>query len=164
MSDSPSGPDLAKGSPLSSIADGSMLLGHVDGEAVLLARRGNELFAIGAVCSHYGGPLADGASHDYDALLLTTGAESVRLDVPGSGRPNVHYLRTVADCNALIAKALPSTRAVVIGSSFIGLEVTASLRARNVAVQSSRTMLSPCRRFWDRRWGRSSKRSTSSTA
>ena len=289
----PGGPDLAKGIPLSSIADGSMLLGHVDGEAVLLARRGDELFAIGAVCSHYGGPLADGllvddtvrcpwhhacfslrtgeplrapaldpvsrwqvelrdgsayvgkkiesatpksspaasgglksvvivgggaagnaaaemlrregytgrvtmlsadtsvpcdrpnlskgylagtapveytvlrspefyrerdielklgvrvaaidtparrvqlvdgASHAYDALLLATGAEPARLDVPGNNRPSVHYLRTVADCNALIAKAQPSTRAVVIGSSFIGLEVTASLRARNVAV------------------------------
>ena len=67
MSDSgqtPAGPDLTKGIPLSSIADCSMLLGHVDGEAVLLARRGDELFAIGAVCSHYGGPLADGLMVD----------------------------------------------------------------------------------------------------
>ena len=56
----PSGPDLAQGVPLSSIADGSMLAGHVDGEPVLLARRGNEVFALGAHCTHYGAPLADG--------------------------------------------------------------------------------------------------------
>jgi NADPH-dependent 2,4-dienoyl-CoA reductase/sulfur reductase-like enzyme/nitrite reductase/ring-hydroxylating ferredoxin subunit len=289
----PSGPDLAKGVPLSKIGDGSMTLGHVGGEPVLLARQGNDLFAVGAHCTHYGGPLAegllvgdtvrcpwhhacfslrtgqplhapaldpvscwhvemrdgtayvgkrieptasgppsvgakgpksvvivgggaagnaaaemlrregydgrltmlsadtsvpcdrpnlskgylagtapveytllrspefyrehgidlklgarvatidtagrqvvlvDGARHAYDALLLATGAEVVRLDAPGSNLPHVHYLRTVADCNALIAKALPSKQAVVIGASFIGLEVTASLRARNVAV------------------------------
>src|SRR5690348_4440540 len=55
-----SGPDLAKGIALSDIADGAMLLGHAEGEAVLLARRGNDVFAIGATCTHYGGPLAEG--------------------------------------------------------------------------------------------------------
>lgn len=288
-----SGPDLAKGIPLSKVGDGSMLLGHVDGEPVLLARRGDELFAVGAFCSHYGaalgdgllvddtvrcpwhhacfslrtgealrapaldpvscwrveqrdgtayvggkieraapqtspvavgGPrsvvivgggaagnaaaetlrregypgritmlsadtsvpcdrpnlskgylagtapeeftllrspefyrehrielkldtrvatidttgrqvgLTDGTYYAYDALLLATGADVVRLDVPGSDLPHVHYLRTVADSHALVAKALASQRAVVIGASFIGLEVTASLRARNIAV------------------------------
>jgi NADPH-dependent 2,4-dienoyl-CoA reductase/sulfur reductase-like enzyme/nitrite reductase/ring-hydroxylating ferredoxin subunit len=54
------GPDLAQGIALSKIADGAMLLGHAHGEQVLLARRGNELFAIGAFCTHYGAPLADG--------------------------------------------------------------------------------------------------------
>src|SRR5215831_4458839 len=56
----PKGPDLARGVPLDDVADGGMLAGHVGEEAVLLARRGNELFAIGATCTHYGGPLADG--------------------------------------------------------------------------------------------------------
>lgn len=286
------GPDFAEGIPLSEIADASLTLGHAHGEPVVLARRGDDLFAVGATCSHWGGPLADGllvddtvrcpwhhgcfslrtgeplhappldpvpcwrvekrngrayvgekmeppaprrakiaggpgsvvivgggaagnaaaemlrregyagritmlsadasapcdrpnlskgylagtapaeftllrppefykehgielklgvlvsaidsaarhvsladgTRHTYDALLLATGAEVVRLDVPGSDLPHVHYLRTVADSNALIAKAAASKRAVVIGASFIGLEVTASLRTRNIAV------------------------------
>src|ERR1043165_6787211 len=54
------GPDLADGVALAAIADGAMLLGHAKGEPVVLARRGGELFAIGASCSHYGGPLEQG--------------------------------------------------------------------------------------------------------
>jgi NADPH-dependent 2,4-dienoyl-CoA reductase/sulfur reductase-like enzyme/nitrite reductase/ring-hydroxylating ferredoxin subunit len=288
-----SGPDLAKGVPLAQVADGAMLLCHTHGEAVLLARHGDELFAIGATCTHYGGPLAegllvgvsvrcpwhhacfslrtgealrapaldalprwrveqrdgkvyvkekvesaappapfdgggapnavvivgggaagnaaaemlrregytghitmlsadpsvpcdrpnlskgylagtapveftllrspefytehgielklgarvvsvdaasrqvalvDGTRHAYGALLLATGAEPVRLDAPGSDLPHVHYLRTLADSHTLVAKALVARHAVVIGASFIGLEVAASLRARDIAV------------------------------
>lgn len=58
------GPDLSKGVPLSDIPDGGMLAGHALGKPVLLARRGTELFAVDAVCTHYGGPLADGLLDD----------------------------------------------------------------------------------------------------
>ena len=54
------GPDFAQGVALADIAEGGMILGHVAGDAVLLARRGQELFAIGAECTHYHGPLAEG--------------------------------------------------------------------------------------------------------
>jgi NADPH-dependent 2,4-dienoyl-CoA reductase/sulfur reductase-like enzyme/nitrite reductase/ring-hydroxylating ferredoxin subunit len=56
----PSGPDLSQGVRITDIPDGGMLGGHVGDQAVLLARRGEEIFAIGAQCTHYGGPLADG--------------------------------------------------------------------------------------------------------
>ena len=53
-------PDLTQGVDLSTIPDGTMLLGHARGEPVLLARRGDEVFAIGAICTHYGAPLEQG--------------------------------------------------------------------------------------------------------
>jgi NADPH-dependent 2,4-dienoyl-CoA reductase/sulfur reductase-like enzyme/nitrite reductase/ring-hydroxylating ferredoxin subunit len=54
------GPDLSQGIEATRLPEGAMLLGHVNGEAVLLARRGSEVFAIGATCTHYSGPLAEG--------------------------------------------------------------------------------------------------------
>jgi NADPH-dependent 2,4-dienoyl-CoA reductase/sulfur reductase-like enzyme/nitrite reductase/ring-hydroxylating ferredoxin subunit len=295
MTDQPSkltGPDLTQGIPLSTVPDGGMLAGHAHGEPALLARRGNELFAIGSVCTHYGAPLAegllvgetvrcqwhhacfslrtgealrapaldpvaywtveqidgmayvrgrtpdagasnvpasimpasvvivgggaagnaaaemlrregfagsitilsadaalpcdrpklskdylagaadepstllrtpdfyqehgitvelgarvssidlanrlvtldDGSHRSYEALLLATGAEAVQLDVPGAHLPHVHTLRTLADSRAIVAMAATAQRAVIIGASFIGLEVAASLRARKIGV------------------------------
>jgi NADPH-dependent 2,4-dienoyl-CoA reductase/sulfur reductase-like enzyme/nitrite reductase/ring-hydroxylating ferredoxin subunit len=290
-----SGPDLAAGIAITDIADGAMLQGHVGEEAVLLARRGDELFAVGAACTHYHGPLAegllvgdtvrcpwhhacfslrtgeavrapafdplprwrverandrvfvrekqaaaarpapaqseragwpasvvivgggaagfaaaemlrregydrpvtvlsaddappcdrpnlskdylagtaqdswiplkspkfyekraielrlnarvtaidprnrqvtlaDGGTLGYGALLLATGADPVRLDLPGADPSIVHYLRTLGDSKRIIAAAATAKRALVIGASFIGLEVAAALRQRKLDV------------------------------
>jgi NADPH-dependent 2,4-dienoyl-CoA reductase/sulfur reductase-like enzyme/nitrite reductase/ring-hydroxylating ferredoxin subunit len=290
----PTGPDLKKGISAGQVPDGGSLAGQVDGEAVLLARRGSEWFAIGATCSHYSGPLAEGIivgetvrcpwhhacfslrtgepirppalnnlscwrveqrdgkvyvgeklepakpkagatrghgpssvliigagaagnsvsetlrregyagpivmvdpdsaapcdrpnlskdflagnapedwiplhpaefyrdkdiellrgprvvalepgqrrvsldngdTRSYGALVLATGASPVRLPPElEAGNPAVHYLRSLADSRAIIAAAEGSQRAVVLGASFIGLEVAASLRARKLEV------------------------------
>jgi apoptosis-inducing factor 3 len=291
-----SGPDLKAGVAGDALADGAMLLGHADGEAVLLARRGREVFAIGATCTHYSGPLAeglmvgdtvrcpwhhacfslrtgealhapafnpvacwrveetggrifvrekidragrpmpekskpgaeapqrivivgggaagyaaaemlrregfagsitmlsadsdapydrpnlskdylggnapeewiplrppefypenridlvlnaevveidlrgrevkraDGKTHGFDRLLIATGAEPARLNVKGSELAHVRTLRSLGDSRALIERAQTAKRVVVIGASFIGLEVAASLRQRDLEV------------------------------
>jgi NADPH-dependent 2,4-dienoyl-CoA reductase/sulfur reductase-like enzyme/nitrite reductase/ring-hydroxylating ferredoxin subunit len=78
--------------------------------------------------------LEDGSRREFGALLIATGADPVRLPIPGADTDRVHYLRTLADSNAIIERARTAKRVVIAGASFIGLEVSASLRTRGVAV------------------------------
>jgi apoptosis-inducing factor 3 len=79
--------------------------------------------------------LDDGQSREYGALILATGATPIRLPTEmEQGDPPVHYLRSFADSKAIIAAAANAKCAVILGASFIGLEVAASLRARKLEV------------------------------
>ena len=76
---------------------------------------------------------ANEQEYGYDALLIATGAEPVHLDIPVANA-QIFYLRSFDDSRAIVARAAGAKRAIVIGSSFIGLEVAASLRARGIEV------------------------------
>jgi apoptosis-inducing factor 3 len=77
---------------------------------------------------------ADGLTLSYDAALLATGGAPVRPDIPGATLGNVFVLRSRDDADAILAQAERSERAVVLGASFIGMEVAASLRERGLEV------------------------------
>jgi NADPH-dependent 2,4-dienoyl-CoA reductase/sulfur reductase-like enzyme len=78
--------------------------------------------------------LDDGSAKEFGALLLATGAQPIPLPSPVTGGRRVYYLRSLADSRALIEAAKVAKTAVVIGASFIGLEVAASLRKRGLDV------------------------------
>jgi apoptosis-inducing factor 3 len=78
--------------------------------------------------------LEEGGAHPFDRLLLATGAEPVRLAIPGATDAQLHYLRSYADSRALVEAARGAKQVVIVGGSFIGLEVAAALRQRGLAV------------------------------
>ena len=78
--------------------------------------------------------LENGKTYEFDRLLLATGADPVRLPIPGASDSQLHYLRTYADSRNLATKAASAKQVVIVGASFIALEVAASLRERGVAV------------------------------
>jgi NADPH-dependent 2,4-dienoyl-CoA reductase/sulfur reductase-like enzyme/nitrite reductase/ring-hydroxylating ferredoxin subunit len=101
-------------------------------DAKIDLRLGTKVTAIDSKARHV--TLVDGATVPYDRLLLATGAEPVRLPIPGADQPHVHVLRSVGDSRAIIELAKGARRAIVIGASFIGLEAAAALRAREIEV------------------------------
>jgi 3-phenylpropionate/trans-cinnamate dioxygenase ferredoxin reductase subunit len=78
--------------------------------------------------------LHDGRMLAYDRLLLATGSRARQLDVPGTALPGVHYLRTLADVDAITASLSPGARVLLVGAGYIGLEVAAVARQRGLDV------------------------------
>ncbi|HYP34400.1 MAG TPA: FAD-dependent oxidoreductase [Burkholderiaceae bacterium] len=78
--------------------------------------------------------LASGRELAWEALLLATGADPIRLEIPGADPSRVHVLRSFADSRGIVAQLPGARRALVVGSSFIGLEAAASLRTRGLEV------------------------------
>ncbi|HUR95379.1 MAG TPA: FAD-dependent oxidoreductase [Gemmatimonadales bacterium] len=139
----PSGPDLRLGILASDVPDGGMVAGQVEGEAVLLARRGEQWYAIGAMCSHYSGPLAEGilvgdtvrCPWHHACFSLRTG-EALRPpalnDLPSwevevrSGRVVVGAKRAISRVRA--GRPAAPERIVIIGGGAAGESAAETLR------------------------------------
>jgi 3-phenylpropionate/trans-cinnamate dioxygenase ferredoxin reductase component len=78
--------------------------------------------------------LDSGQELGYEKLLIATGGQNRQLTVPGADLPGLHYLRTVAECEAIKREARPGRHAVIVGMGFIGCEVAASLTQLGVRV------------------------------
>lgn len=90
--------------------------------------------------------LASGERIGFGQLLIATGSSVIHLDVPGADLPGIHTLRRVGDAKAIRQAAMAAELAVVIGGSFIGMEVSSILQRLNVAT----TLVFPEERVWER--------------
>ena len=108
---------------------------HADNEIEL--RLGESVIDVDA--DHRELALDTGERLTFDGLLLATGAEPRRLTVPGSDLPGIHYLRTLADSDALRERLDAGGKLVVVGAGWIGAEVAASARQRGLEV----TLIAP---------------------
>jgi 3-phenylpropionate/trans-cinnamate dioxygenase ferredoxin reductase subunit len=81
--------------------------------------------------------LDSGEELGYQKVLIATGGRNRRLGIPGAGLPGIHYLRTMAECDAIKQEAVPGRRAVIVGMGFIGCEVAASLTQLGVQVTAA---------------------------
>ena len=98
--------------------------------------------------------LENGKTYGFDTLLIATGAEPIRLAIPGAVDSQLYYLRTFADSRAIVARAGSAKTVLIVGASFIGLEVAASLRARGLAVHVVAPDSRPLERVMGREVGR----------
>jgi 3-phenylpropionate/trans-cinnamate dioxygenase ferredoxin reductase component len=97
--------------------------------------------------------LADGRELLFDRLLLTTGAQPRRLQIPGAELDGVCYLRTLADCDALRERLDRGGRVVVVGAGWIGSEVAASARQKGCEVTVIDPLELPNERIFGREIG-----------
>jgi NADPH-dependent 2,4-dienoyl-CoA reductase/sulfur reductase-like enzyme len=98
--------------------------------------------------------LDNGRSYAFDSLLLATGADPVRLPVAGAADSQLYYLRSFSDSRALVKEAGSAKQVVVVGASFIALEVAASLRERGIAIHIVAPDDVPLERAFGREIGR----------
>ena len=97
--------------------------------------------------------LDDGRDLEYQKLLIATGGRNRRLHAAGEELAGVHYLRTVAECDAIRREAVADRRAVVVGMGFIGCEVAASLTQLGIRVTAIFRGSAPLERVLGRQLG-----------
>src|SRR5580704_6168423 len=90
--------------------------------------------------------LEDGGTYAFGALLLATGAEVIKLPIPGARESDLFYVRTWSDARAIFKRVETARQVVVVGASFIGLEVASSLRSRGLDVHVVTTENQPFER------------------
>jgi len=137
------GPDLRQGIPVGALQDGGMVLGRVDDEDVLLVRAGGELFAVGAHCTHYHGPLADGIVVDdtvrcpwHHACFSLRSGEAVRAPALDSiacwrveRQGDTAFVREkLSPARSLAVNPMHPSSVVIIGGGGAGLAAADVLR------------------------------------